>query len=81
MTQEELIDYLSGLAQQTGSQSALALKLGISPQLLSDILIGTRRPGPKLMAALGFTRLTLYIPSEPVHQLGTAQRTHTPEPA
>jgi DNA-binding transcriptional regulator YdaS (Cro superfamily) len=43
-----------------GSQTEAAKSLGISPQYLSDVLLGRRAPGKKILAALGLQRRMVY---------------------
>lgn len=38
------------------SLRAVAADLGISPPYLSDIMLGRRKPGPKVLKALGMER-------------------------
>mgnify|MGYP001563261796 CR=1 FL=1 len=44
-----------------GTARALAEKLGISPQYLSDVRRGRQAPGPKLLMALGLVRTVTYV--------------------
>jgi hypothetical protein len=71
MTQDEFIAYLRGLGKGAGTQRALAAQLGLSLQQLNDTLLGTRLPAPQVLAALGFTRLILYIPREGTASIGS----------
>jgi len=42
------------------TQAALAEELGIKPAYLSDILNFRRDPGPKVLRALGLTKIVTY---------------------
>ena len=44
---------LATMAQARGSQKVLAETLGVSLPYLNDVIHGRRRPGPKILAALG----------------------------
>jgi transcriptional regulator with XRE-family HTH domain len=46
-----------------GSQSSLARKLGISKSYMSDLLLGTRQPGPLVLHQLGLKRIVRYVRS------------------
>ena len=43
------------------SQVEVARELGVSPQYLHDVLKDRRQPGKKILAAMGFERLTVYV--------------------
>ena len=62
MTQDEFIDYLMVLVARVGSQVKLARQLSISATVVNDTLTRRFPPPPKLLAALGFTRIIMYIP-------------------
>jgi len=53
ITLTQLIAYLRTLATEYGSQHALAKELGVSDAFVSDVFAGKRRPGPRMLAALG----------------------------
>ena len=42
------------------NQVAVAAELGISAQYLSDVLHERRKPGKKILAALGMERVVIY---------------------
>lgn len=42
------------------TQETFAKRVGVSAQYLGDFLAGRREPGPKLLAGIGFERVTLY---------------------
>jgi len=62
MTSQQLIKKLNRMAEEEGSQAALAKKLGISPSYLSDVLNGLRSPGVSLLDPLGLEAITEYRP-------------------
>ena len=51
---------LRQMIREAGSQKQVAQFLKITPGYLNDILQGYRQPGPKVLAALGFERTTVY---------------------
>lgn len=55
-----IIRRLQVLANQLGGQKALAAKLKVSPQYLSDVMTGKSDPGPAILKALGYERVVLY---------------------
>lgn len=58
-THLELIEWLRKDSEKE-TQKALAKRLGISAQYLSDILKGRREPGQKMLDALGLERVITY---------------------
>lgn len=56
MTEEQFRDYLHTLVAKAGSQRKLAAELGVSGSYLSDLLLGNREPGPKILEILGFAK-------------------------
>ena len=54
------IEVLRARITRAGSQSQLAQELGVSEGHLSDVLSGRRRPGPRLLAAIGLTQVVEY---------------------
>jgi hypothetical protein len=58
----KLIDALIDLVAAEKGQIYAALKLGISPSYLSDVLSGRREPGKRLLLALKFKRVVTYEP-------------------
>ena len=55
-----LRDMLHALAKPT-TQYGLSKTLGVSPQYLSDVMLGRRAPGPKLLKALGLREEIRYL--------------------
>lgn len=51
---------LRDLVATDGNQKCVADRLGISPQYLGDILSGKRRPGRKVLRALGLVHVDMY---------------------
>ena len=56
MDQNEITTRLRAIVTETGSQREAAIKLGISPSYLGELLRGTRSPGPLVLRALGLKR-------------------------
>ena len=61
ITEEELVIRLKHLVAET-SQKELAVKLGISPQYLNDIISYRRSAGKKACQGLGLRKMTVYMP-------------------
>jgi hypothetical protein len=59
---------VSELRQRVGesSQIKVARDLGISQQYLCDVLADRRKPGKKILAALGLERLVTYVRTQRV---------------
>ncbi len=54
---------LKRLAQERdalGTAKALADRIGVSTAYLSDVFLGHRTPGPKILAFLGIERVVVY---------------------
>ena len=63
LTEAQVIEKLRARAMQTtGGQRALALKLGVSEQYLSDVLAMRRKPGKAITTALRLRRVRMYEP-------------------
>lgn len=56
----DVLDMLTRMVQERGSQKAVAEALDISEQYLSDVLRDRREPGEKLLDALGVERVVTY---------------------
>lgn len=56
---DDVRDMLRELARPS-TDAALAKNLKLSPSYLSDVLLGRREPGPKLLAALGLRKVVSY---------------------
>ena len=59
---DKLLALLSAEVAGLGGQSRFAQSAGVSQAYVADILAGKRSPGPKILAALGFEKVTLYRP-------------------
>lgn len=53
MTHAEIRQRLRRLAEEHGSARALALVIGVSNTYVSQVIDGTKAPGPKILAWLG----------------------------
>lgn len=60
MEHTEIVGKLAELVTVLGSQRAAALKLGITQAYLSDLILGKRKPGPRVLKALGIERDVTY---------------------
>ena len=53
MSPEEFQHYLAHRIQELGSPGRACEAWGVSPMYVRDLLAGNRRPGKKILAALG----------------------------
>lgn len=60
ISQKDLVEKLKLLAQNMGTQSALANKIGISEQYLSDIISKRRDPGAAVLKFLKIEKVNVY---------------------
>jgi hypothetical protein len=60
MTKEALVRDLQKRIESAGSQYRVADSLEVSNSHLTDVLQGRRDPGPKLLRALGLTKVVTY---------------------
>lgn len=60
MNKADVIDHLRTAIATAGSQQAFAQQHGMSVQYVNDVLRGKRDPGPKILEALNYERVTLY---------------------
>lgn len=60
LTVEDVRETLVFRITKSGSATAYAKSINISPAYLSDILSGKREPGEKVLSALGLVRLLRY---------------------
>lgn len=63
-TRKNILCDLRELVNRMSSQKALAEKIGISEQYLTDILKERRKPGPKVIQFLGYEYVEAYKESE-----------------
>lgn len=56
---DELIVILESNSTHS-TMKELARRIGVSPQYLSDIIAKRREPGPKILKALGYTKVVAY---------------------
>lgn len=61
LTQEEVVERLRRRVAERGSQHAVAVEAGVSPQHVSDVLLGRRDIGPAVLALLGVQRVTRFV--------------------
>lgn len=52
---------LKARAKKEGSERKLAEKLSVSYAYMNDLIRGKRRPGPKILAAIGFSEARVYV--------------------
>jgi DNA-binding transcriptional regulator YdaS (Cro superfamily) len=60
ITERELRREVLLRAREAGSQKALAAKIGVSEQVLSFLVAGSRRPSSRLLSALGYEKVVGY---------------------
>lgn len=61
LTIDELLGKIEDDVRAEGSQKALAAKLDLSEQYLSDVLKRRRAPGPKVLNRYGLRAATNYV--------------------
>lgn len=64
LTEQEVLDRLRAVVAAAGSQKAYADRIGVSQSYLSDVLIGNRAPGEKILTALGLEAVIMYQKSQ-----------------
>lgn len=60
MSESDVLQMLLKAIKKAGSQKEFADQHDISPQYVNDIVLGRRRPGNKVLQALGLERVVLY---------------------
>lgn len=60
LTEQDVMERLRVAVAAAGSQKAYAERIGVSQTYLSDVLIGNRTPGQKILDALGLEALLMY---------------------
>lgn len=63
MTREDVINLLRRDVARLGSQKRLAQEIGVSEPHISEMLNGTRDPGPVVLKHYGIERIVVYRPS------------------
>lgn len=61
VTADDVREMLKGKIGYNHGVRALAKQLGVSQGYMSDVLSGKRAPGPKILAALGFSPEPVYV--------------------
>lgn len=59
---QKVIEKLEQMIETHGSQIAVAEALVISESYLSRVLSGRTEPGKKILDAIGFEKVVLYVP-------------------
>lgn len=59
---EEVVELLKTLASREGSWMKLAARIGVSRAYMSDVKLGNRLPGPKILQFLGLEKYEYYVP-------------------
>jgi hypothetical protein len=59
-TEDEIMEQLRGAIAAAGSQRAFADQHQIALQYINDVLRGRRKPGQKILDALGIERVVSY---------------------
>lgn len=62
ITEEDVKALLRAACEAAGGRQSWGETHGISPQYIGDVLRGDRRPGNKILRALGLTRRMVYGP-------------------
>ena len=57
---QELIELVRQFVKDCGTQANAAKKLGVSQPYIGELLRGSRLPGPKVLKAMGFRKVTSY---------------------
>lgn len=60
MTKKELLELLQDMEKEAGTRQALALKLGVSPAYLGDVMRDKKEPAHRLLKALGLRRVVTF---------------------
>lgn len=60
LTEDEIMERLQAAITETGSQRSFADKHQISLQYINDVLRKRRKPGQKILDALGIERIVTY---------------------
>jgi hypothetical protein len=61
VTESRVIQELARACREAGSQKAFAVRHALSTSYVTDVLLGRRRPGQKILAVLGYTREVRYM--------------------
>jgi len=56
---DEFRGHLGGLAKTCGSNAELGRRLGVTGQFIDYLIAGKRKPGKKLLAAIGARRVLM----------------------
>ena len=62
ITPNDIRDKLQMVCRLSGSQAAVARRIGVAPQFISKVLDGQSPPSDKILAALGLERIVVYRP-------------------
>ena len=60
LTEQDVMDRLRAAVAAAGSQKAYAEQIGVSQSYLSDVLVGNRTPGEKILVALNLEAVMMY---------------------
>ena len=60
-TETDVRTLLRGACRRAGSQDAWARQTGLSPQHVSDVLLGRREPAGQVLRALGLARKVRFV--------------------
>lgn len=61
MTADDVIAKLRAAIEEAGSAKSWAAANGFSDAYVSDVLKGNRRPGDRILLALGLSAETIYV--------------------
>lgn len=61
-TKEDVLVFLENEIKRLGSQAAFARAWGMSPTYVSEVVSGSRDPGPKILTAFRLAERKLFVP-------------------
>jgi hypothetical protein len=64
LTLEQLRKILKACSKANAGINNLALELGVTGQFLGAVIAGIKNPGPKLLKALHYREIVLYVPAD-----------------
>ncbi|MBB5758354.1 hypothetical protein HNR00_003074 [Methylorubrum rhodinum] len=65
LRETDVVSRLRAACKEAGGQSRWADSAGVTPQYVSDVLLGRRAPGDSVLRPLGLQRDIRYVPREP----------------
>lgn len=65
-TKEDVVGFLRAEIDRIGSQAGFSRQWKISQSYISEVLDGTRAPGPKILTVFKLAQRKLFVPAEDV---------------